>query len=185
MPDPTTTIAGTQYTTKLLRGREARTVGLLVTAAALRGIAVAIGKADLSKILKQLPEFKEAPSIKILANLSWQEVSSALGGLADGGATLLEMIGPDGIEVISNAFTAQCTVYVPSPVAAAAGQVFPTPLSNDPDYWVGKWPAFLQWLLWQIGANGFFPDWRGLAASPKPATGSAGASAAEAPTASA
>lgn len=183
--DPTTEISGTRYAMKLLRGREARTVGLLVTSAALRGIAVAIGKADLSKILKQLPKLEDATKASFLESLSWPEISAAIGGLADGGATLLEMVGPDGLEVITKAFTDQCTVWVPADHAGAVGQVFPVPLSNREDHWVGKWTQYLQWLAWGTRINSFFPELPGLAASPISASGSAGGSGAVANQASA
>jgi hypothetical protein len=189
--DPTTEISGTRYAMRLLRGRESRTVGLLVTSAILRGVSVAIAKADLSKLLKQIPDLQtkdaegKSSVATLLASLSWSEISGALGGIADGGATVLEMIGPDALEVITKAFTDQCTVWAPADHSGAGGQVFPVPLSNRDDHWVGKWSQYLQWLAWGVRANGFFPELPGLGASPKPANGSAGGSGPPSPTASA
>lgn len=190
--EPTTTIAGIQYSTKLLGGRDARAVGLVVTSAVLRGISVALGKADLSKIIKAFTAPAEAPEgataetserrlSRMLESLSWGEIAGALGGIADGGATLLEMLGPDGLERATAAFTAQTTVYLPSPVASAGGQLFATPLANRDDHWVGRWPQYLQWLMWEVQVNGFFPDLAAMAARSRPSNGTAGAQASPPP----
>lgn len=189
MADPSTIISGTKYSMTPLRGREARTVGLLVTSATLRGIAAVVSKTDLSKLLKQLPDLsnlgEEGKGAQILANLSWPEIAAALGGLADGGATLLEMLGAEGMETLTSVFTSQCTVWAHAPSdPARTGATYPVPLANQDDHWVGKWPQFIQWLIWGVKVNGFFPELPGLAASPTLANGSAGVSGSAAPTAS-
>ena len=178
MTDPTTTIAGTKYSTKLLGGREARTVGVLVTSAVLRGLGAAMAKADLSKILAKAPALADGEPSQLLASLvattDWKELASVLGGLADGGATLLEMLGPDGLEILTAHFTAQTTAFLPPDHPGAAG-VYPVPLASREDHWQGKWPQFLQWLAWCVRANGFLGDWDALVARSKQATGTAGA----------
>jgi hypothetical protein len=182
MQDPSTVIGGVQYATKLLGGRDARVVGLIVSSAFLRGLSVAVAKADLTKLIKDLPGLKsdsgetstEGLTQKLLDTLAWSEIAATLGGVADGAATVLEMVGPDGLETLSNAFTAQTTVWLPSDAPGAAG-VFPVALSNRNDHWVGRWPQYLQWLIWEVRVNGFFPDLGELLARSKPSTGTAGA----------
>lgn len=175
---PTTTIAGTRYDMALLTGRDARAVGLIVTSAALRALAVAMSKADLATIVKQLqgPDGQvSGASLKNLVDtLSWPDISKNLAAVGDGFATLLETIDADGLETLSACFTAKTTAYVKSDHPGST-EVYPTPLANRDDYWTGKWTQYLQWLAWGVRINGFLGDWDQLVARSQPATGTAGA----------
>ena len=178
MPKATITIGGIRYDQNLLGGRETRAVGLLVTSACLRGIAVAMAKADLSRIVSILKSAEDGDDAKkllltLVDTADWKEIASVLGGVADGGATLLEMIGPDGLEVMTAHFAAQTTVHLPPDHQGAVG-TFGVPLSNREDHWQGRWPQYLQWLAWGTRINGFFPDVGALVASSKRANGTAG-----------
>jgi hypothetical protein len=175
---PTTTIAGTRYDMGLLTGREARTVGLIVTSAALRALAVALAKADLSSLLSKVkgPDGEiSATSLKaLIETMAWPEIAKNLGALGEGGAALLETIDASGLEALDRAFTAKTVAFIKSEHPSDTN-VYPTPLSNRDDYWTGKWMEYLQWLAWGVRVNGFLGDWTRLGArSPSP-TGTAGA----------
>jgi hypothetical protein len=184
---PETTIGGIRYSMKPLGGRETRAVGIVVTSSVLRGVAVAMGKADLSKLVDNFQKAAAKDDLtaaqqgmRLLTTMSWKDIASTVGGVADGGATVIEQLGPDGMEVLAKAFSSKCSAWLPSPVANAG--VYETPLDNQDDHWVGRWPQFLQWLWWGVSVNGFLGDLGALVARSSPPSGTAGGSASGGPT---